>query len=260
MHVFDPAYPVEHTMPIVATIDQYRKMQERMGTTRTVVVQPRPYGTDNTATLHAIAALGRENARGVAVVHPDVPEAELKQLHDGGVRGVRFSLYTPTNAAVSFDMLEAVAQRIHPYGWHLQLHWTADQIVEHRARLQRLATPLVFDHMARLPPEVGTAHSAFGVVRELLAQRRAWIKLAGAYLCSSLGESQGYRDALPLARAWVEEAPDRLVWGSDWPHATEAAHPPDTVGLLDLLATWTGSDAIRKQVLVDNPAVLYQFN
>ena len=260
MHIFDARFPGQSPVPSGATAADYRQVQARLGTTRTVVVQPRPHGTDNGVTLDAIAQLGLENARGIAVVRPDVSDDALQALHAGGIRGVRFTLYTPRQAPLTFDMVEPVAQRVRDLGWHLQLHWTADQIVAHEALLRRLRVPLVFDHLARLPLPAGTRHPAFAIVRDLLAQQRAWVKLSGAYLDSRLGAAASYTDVLAVARAWVECAPDRLVWGSDWPHTTESAHPPDDAQLLALLTEWTGTEDIRRRVLVDNPTVLYGFH
>lgn len=260
MHLFDPAFAANAAITPQSNVADYRRAQARLGTTRTVVVQPRPYGIDNSATLAAMAQLGPDNARGVAVIHPDIAERELETLHAGGIRGVRFSLYTPANAAITFGMLEPVARRIQPFGWHVQLHWTADQIHEHAGLLRALTVPMVFDHMARLPPAEPTAHPAFDVVRGLLADGRAWVKLAGAYLCTREPHDAGFRDVLPLARNWVATAPDRLVWGSDWPHVTEQPHPPDAVALLDLLTDWVdGDEELRRRVLVDNPGRLYGF-
>lgn len=259
LHVLDPAFPANSPITPDATASDYRRMQKKMGTTRTVIVQPRNYGIDNSCTLAAIAALGRDDTRGVAVLHPDIGERELEFLHEGGIRGVRFSLYTPQNAAVTLEMVEPVAERIHEFGWHLQLHWTADQIVQHGALLRRLPTPLVFDHMARLPAATGPSHPAFALVCELLSEGRAWVKLSGAYLCTGESHAAGFKDVAPIARAWVAAAPGRLVWGSDWPHVTEQPHPPNTVDLLDLLSEWMGDEEIRRRVLVDNPAALYGF-
>ena len=128
-------------------------------------------------------------------------------------------------------MLEPLAERIAALGWHVQLHWLASQIEAHAALLQRLPCTLVFDHMARLADSTdgaGVHQPAFGVVRGLVQQGRAWVKLSGPYLNSRAGLAAGYADCDALAQAWVAEAPQRLVWGSDWPHVTEAAHPPQT--------------------------------
>lgn len=259
IHILDASLDARTPADHDATVDHYRALQALLGTQRTVVVQPRPYGTDHRVTLDAIARLGLDRARGVGVVHPDVSEAELDTLHAGGIRGARMSLYTPQQAAVSFDMVEPLAHRLQARGWHLQLHWTADQIVAHAPVLLRLPIPLVFDHLARLPVAEGARHPAFAVVRELIAQGRAWVKLSGAYLCSQQPAGSGHPDVADIARAWVALAPERLVWGSDWPHTTEPAHKPDDTALLDLLYDWTGSERVAHQVLVDNPARLYSF-
>lgn len=260
LHILDSYLDARTTPQQDATADQYQTVQALLGTQRAVVVQPRPYGTDHRVTLNAIAHLGLARTRGIAVVHPDVPEQELISLHQGGIRGVRMSLYTAHNAVVGFEMLEALAHKVHAMGWHLQLHWTADQIAEHADTLLGLPVTLVFDHLARLPVAQGTAHPAFAVVRELLQQGRAWVKLSGAYLNTVRPHGQGYDDLQAVAQAWVQLAPDRLVWGSDWPHTTETLHMPDDSLLLDLLYDWAGDTGIAERILVDNPARLYGFD
>jgi D-galactarolactone isomerase len=258
MHVYDPRFAALSPIVEQATVADYRKLQALTGTCRAVVVQPRPYGTDNRLVLDAIASLGAEHTRGVAVVRPDVSDTELLALHAGGIRGIRFSLYTPAHAAVGFEMVEPLAHRVAALGWHLQLHWTAAQIVAHGDMLRRLPAALVFDHLARLPMPGGTAHPAFDVVRGLLEGGNAWVKLSGAYLDSQDGEAGRYADMGRVARAWVHAAPERIVWGSDWPHVTEV-HKPDDALLFDLLGEWAGAPDMRERILVANPAVLYGF-
>jgi len=241
-----------------AGVSDYRQLQARLGIQRTVVVTPRLYGTDNRVTLDAIAQLGLAHARGIAVIHPDISDAQLAALHAGGIRGIRFTLYTPANSAVTFEMVEPLAQRVAELGWHVQLHWTAQQIVEQAALLARLPASIVFDHMARLPLPAGAAHPAFAVVRKLADAGRVWVKLSGAYLDSRSGLPDGYADSTATARAWIAAMPERLVWGSDWPHVTES-HKPDAAMLFDLLGHWSDDDAKRQRILVDNPAQLYGF-
>ncbi len=254
MHVFDRRFA--HTGELVerATAEDYRLIQQRLGTQRTVVVTPRNYGTDNRVTLDAIAQLGIERTRGVAVLHPGASDSQLAALHDGGIRGLRFTLYTPQQAATNFDMVEPLAARVQALGWHVQLHWTADQIVEHEALLMRLPCPMVFDHRARLGA-ADAAHPAFRVVAKLLEAGRAWVKLSGAYLDAPAP----YTALDETACRWARLAPERMVWGSDWPHSTEPLHKPDDAHLLDLLGRWVPDDATRRRVLVDNPALLYDF-
>jgi predicted TIM-barrel fold metal-dependent hydrolase len=264
MHIYDRRFahsgPDELVEPH-ATVDDYRLVQARLGTRRTVVVTPRNYVTDNRITLEAIQRLGAAHTRGVAVVRPEVTDEELQALHDGGIRGIRFTLYHPAHAAVSFDMVETLAHRVHGFGWHVQLHWNAEQIVAHEALLSRLPGTMVFDHLGRLPLPAGTAHPAYPIMRRLVDAGRAWVKLSGPYLDSRLGAAHGYSDLDEVPRAWVRAAPERLVWGSDWPHSSERlkAVKPDDAQLFDLLARWADDRSIRERILTGNAAVLYGF-
>ena len=233
----------------------YVAMRVALGLSRAVVVQAKAHGTDNTATLEAVAGLGAE-ARGIAVLHPGMTTAELRRLHDGGIRGLRFSLWRPSDAVCSLEMIEPLAAAIAPLGWHVQLHLSGAQISDMEAMLDRLPCPIVFDHMGRLPPAEGAAHPAFAVMARLLQRGRAWVKLGGAYLNTGVGPP--YPDASRIARALVAEAPERLVWGTDWPHVTER-DKPDDAGLLALLDEWAGSAEVRDRILVENPAKLYGF-
>jgi len=260
IHVLDPRFPTAKSGQTLApgmTAADYRLLQKRNGTSRVVIVQPKPFGTDNRCIIDAVSQFGG-NARGIAVIKPDVAEADLKAMNDKGIRGVRFSVWNAADAVVGIDMIEPVARRIAPYGWHVQLHMSGDQAVENAAMLKRLPCPMVFDHMGRLPPEVGPAHPAFKLIVSLVEQDKAWVKLAGAYLNTRIGPPE-YADATRIARAFVAAVPDRLVWGSDWPHTTEKKHKPDDALLFDLLAVWAGDEKTRKRILVDNPKKLYGF-
>lgn len=262
LHIYDARFAQSvdaASLQDLATVNEYRLLQKRLGTERAVVVTPRSYGVDNDVTLDAIAQLGLDRARGVAVLRSDVSDTTLKTLDAGGIRGVRFSLYTPKHAAASFEMVEPLAARIANLGWHLQLHWTADQIVEHEAMLKRLPTPIVLDHMTRLPQPLGLNHPAVKIVDHLLAQGRTWIKLSGAYLDSQVGEAGDFLDIDAVARHWITTAPNRLVWGSDWPHPTEMIKPNDA-NMLDMLARWTTERSVIEQILVTNPSELYGFD
>jgi predicted TIM-barrel fold metal-dependent hydrolase len=262
LHIYDARFAQSvdaAALQDLATMNEYRLLQKRLGTERAVIVTPRSYGVNNDVTLDAIAQLGADRARGVAVLRSDVSDTTLKVLDAGGIRGVRFSLYTPKHAAASFDMVEPLAARIANLGWHLQLHWTADQIVEHEAMLKRLPTPIVLDHMTRLPQPLGLNHPAVKIVDHLLAQGRTWIKLSGAYLDSQVGEAGDFLDIDAVARHWITTAPNRLVWGSDWPHPTEMIKPNDA-NMLDMLARWTTERSVIEQILVTNPSELYGFD
>lgn len=254
-HILDPRFPSKQgSTPPGMDLDSYRLLQRRIGTQRAVIVQAKHYGTDHACLLDALAQLGSDGV-GIGVVRPDVEDAELVRLQNGGVRGLRFSVWNPVDTVTTTDMIETLARRIAPLGWHVQLHMSADQIVDAAPLLERLPCPIVIDHMGRLPPELGTQHPAFGVIGRLLQAGRTWVKLSGAYLNTQVGPPD-YPDATAVARALVAAAPERLVWGSDWPHITER-HKPNTAQLLDLLSVWVGSTAIRDQILVKNAADLY---
>lgn len=261
IHIYDPRFPMpmpDRRAVDRATVADYRLLQGRIGTSRVVVVQPAAYGTDNRVTTDAIAQLGRDRARGIAVVHPDVSDEALAALDAAGIGGVRFTQFDPKTAVTSADMIEPVAARIHALGWHVQLHLRGDQIVAMADMIGRLPCTIVFDHMARLPQPEGIRHPAFAIVARLLDRGRTWVKLSGAYLDSRAG-APAYPDVHDVARAWIAHAPQRMVWGSDWPHPTERDVKPDDARLLDLLGAWAPDAGVRERILVENPARLYGF-
>ncbi len=239
------------------TLADYETLQARIGTRRGVLVQAKYHRTDNACLLEALAQMG-DDGRGVAVVHPDVSEAELRRLDAGGVRGLRFSLWNPADTVTTPEMIAPLCERIADLGWHAQLHLSAAQTLDHAGLIAGLPCPVVIDHMGRLPPREGPDHPAFAAIARLVEGGRAWVKLSGAYLNTEDGPPD-YADATRIARAFVRLAPERLVWGSDWPHVTET-HKPDDAVLFDLLSHWAGSDPIRDRILVDNPALLYGFH
>jgi len=260
MHIYDearfPMPPSPRVAPTNAAVPQYRLLQKRIGTARVVIVTPRNYATDNRATLDAIAQLG--NARGVAVLHPTVTDAELKRLHDGGVRGIRFSLGDPATAVVTPDMVEPLSKRVAGLGWHVQLNMGGEQIVQMADMLRRLPSPLVFDHLGIPPLPAGVQHPSHAIIRELIDRGRCWVKLSGAYLNSKSGPP--YPEATMIAQDFVKAAPQRLVWGSDWPHPTSPGpNKPDDALLFDLLAIWAPDESSRNRILVENPQILYGF-
>jgi D-galactarolactone isomerase len=256
IHIYDPRFepPVEKVAR--GTAGDYRLLQRRIGVKRVVIVTPRNYATDNTVTLDAMSQLGIANARGVAVLRPSVTDAELKKLADGGVRGIRFTTGQPETAIVSIDMVEPLAKRIAPLGWHVQLNMEPEQIADSADILRRLPTPIVFDHMGKLPPTQALDHPAYKVIRGLLDQGRAWLKISGAYIVDKNGPPFTY--ATKIAQAYVKAAPERLVWGSDWPHPGPAVKPDDAM-LFDLLSSWVPDEAMRNRILVSNPEALYGF-
>jgi predicted TIM-barrel fold metal-dependent hydrolase len=258
-HIYSSRFKVDPTSnlrPGDASVADYRLLQKRIGTSRNVIVQPSTYGVFNDGLVEALAECG-ETARGVAVVNAGVTDAELKRLDAARVRGIRFNL--ATGGATSVEMLEPLAKRIAPMGWHIQMNANADVIVANKDLLNRLPCPIVFDHLAHVPEPVGIAHPVFGVVVDLLQKGKAWVKLSGAYADTKVGPPT-YADSTVVAQAYVKAAPERLVWGSDWPHPSEKDdHKPDDAVLFDLLAQWAPDETVRNRILVDNPAKVYGF-
>ncbi|TWD85637.1 putative TIM-barrel fold metal-dependent hydrolase [Variovorax beijingensis] len=261
MHIFDPRFaPSRHwkRQPPRAEVAAYRQLQERLGTSRTVVVNPSTYGTDNACMLDALAQLGT-SARGVAVVGAEVDDAQLERLAAQRVCGLRVNFVTPQSwGATTPDMLTALARKAARLGWHIQVFVHPGQLVELAPLLEALPAPLVVDHMARIDPAEGPAGAAFATLRRLLDRGNTWVKLSGVYMRSREG-APAYGDAQALARALVRAAPERMLWGSDWPHTTEAPGTVDDAGLLNVLRAWCGDDGVMDRILVDNPARLYGF-
>ncbi|HET9019481.1 MAG TPA: amidohydrolase family protein [Acetobacteraceae bacterium] len=258
-HIYDSRFPIDpHATlkPGDATVADYRALQRRIGTTRNVVVQPSTYGTDNRCTLDALAQFGAA-ARGVAVVDTSVTDDELHRLHAAGIRGIRFNLVQ--TGATTVEMVAPLAARIAPLGWHVQVHALSALIVGHATLWRDLPCQSVFDHMGHPRQPHGEQDPVVALLSDLARQGKAWVKLSGAYMETKVGPPS-YADITPVARAYVAAAPERMVWGSDWPHPTEAvSHKPDDAILFDLLGAWVPDEATRTRILVDNPARLYGF-
>lgn len=261
-HIYDARFPfAQPAAPLLpnARVMDYRLLQRRIGTTRNIVVTPAPYPAsfaDNHVTLDAIGQFG-SNARGVAIVSPAITDAELIALGEGGIRGIRFSLALLKNAAAVMDEIEPLAKRVNALGWHVQFNVTADQIVQGEDLWKRLPTPLVFDHMGHMPQPMGIDHPAFKVIRRLVDKGKTWVKLSVTYDSSKVGPPT-YADVNKVGQAYVRFAPERMLWGSNWPHPNETNKPDDAL-LFDLLAAWAPREATRHRILVENPEALYGF-
>lgn len=262
VHLYDARYtaaPGATLRPPDASAADYRRLQRRTGTQRVVFVTPSTYGVDNGPLCDALSAFGTQ-ARGVAVVGEQVDDSELEALHARGVRGIRLNL--SLGVVNSASQIEPLARRIAPLGWHLQLLAPAHTWSDLAGVLGQLPVPVVFDHFGRLAPSMAGRHASHALILRLLEERRAWVKLSGAYIVSERGGPR-YEDVAALAHSFLEAAPDRVLWGSDWPHASASAgHQamPDDAQLMALLADWTGPRQALHRVLVDNPVALYGFD
>jgi predicted TIM-barrel fold metal-dependent hydrolase len=259
-HVFGPyaRYPLSpgrSYTPPEASVAEYLRMLGTIGLSRTVMVQPSVYGTDNAVTLDAVEEIGLNRARAVVVVDEGAGEADLAAMAARGARGVRFNAVSGNGAPL--EQLERLAERIAPFGWHVQLYTGPDALPELEPALRRLPVPVVVDHMGGVKAAAGgVEHPGFRSLLRLL-EGGAWVKLSGYR--SSAGPP--YADVASMARALLSAAPDRCVWGTDWPHPSlhDPAEVPDDGALLDALGEWAPDEAARRAVLVDNPARLYGF-
>jgi D-galactarolactone isomerase len=257
-HIYDSGFPIAPyatLKPPPASVQDYHNLQRRIGTTRCVVILPSTYGTDNSHFLALLPQLGgKERARMVGVVNTSVTDQELRQMHDAGVRGIRFNL-APAGAT-TIEMIEPLAKRIEPMGWNCQINAPPEQIVAAQEIFLRVPGRLVFDHLAHAP-DVNSP--SYQLIRRLIDKGNTWVKLSGAYADTKSGPPE-YADRLAVAQGYARAAPERVVWGSDWPHPSEAVDKkPDDAVLFDLLAVWVPDAAARHKVLVENPAALYDF-
>lgn len=225
---------------------------------RAVIVQASIQGTDNSPTLDAIARAGGR-FRGIGVVGPDVTERELRRLHDGGIRGVRMT--TLIRGGVGPEHMEALARRIAELGWLVEVHLgSAGELVALAPRLAALGVPYLIDHFGRVRGGEGLGDPGFQALLRLLRDDdKCWVKLASFYRLSDSGPPD-YADMAPLAEALIATRPNRLVWGSNWPHPMHEGAMPNDGDLLDLVAEWAPDAAVRRMILADNPATLFGFD
>lgn len=260
-HIFDTTFPIASyatLKPPPASLKAYFALRDRLGLSRGVLVQPSTYGTDNRAYLRVMNEIGTKNYRMIAVVNTSVTDSDLINMHECGVRGIRFNLAQA--GATSIEMLEPLSRRVSELGWHCQIQMPGEKIAEAQDVFNRLGGTLVFDHVARIGQMLGGNSATYKVIRRLLDGGRTWVKLSAPYIDSKLG-APDYLDVGKVASQLVRAAPERMVWGSDWPHATEPENAkPNDASIMDLLAMWAPDEKIRNRILVDNPAQLYGFS
>ena len=245
--------------PVDAVLPEYRHMLTTLGVTRAVLVQPSVYGTDNTAMLDAMKAYGSA-CRGVAVVADDIAESELESMHAAGVRGVRVNIVDVKDrkaGTLPLAQLTALAHKVRPFGWHMEFLLHVDEFPDLDGMLADFPVPTVYGHLGYMKTDKGTANPGFRALLRLMQAGRAWVKLTGPYRIST--QPLPHVDTDDYAHALIEKAPAQVVWGSDWPHVMVKGTMPNDGDLCDLLGNWISDAAVRKQVLVDNPARLYGF-
>lgn len=262
MHIFEPRFPARADSPYpppVATVADYRRIvQKRLGLSRAVVIQSVTHGTDNSNLVAALEAFGKDEARGVAVIGTDASDGELARLSASGVRGIRFEMAT---GVLPWEALEAIAARIAPLGWHIDLQTDGRELPKLVDRLLDLPCPVVLDHYGKFADALPVEHPAVAAALRLLASGKGWVKLTAPY-AGRHRRPEPWPELIPIARAYLATAPDRVVWGSEYPQSMLPIFGipiPDHALLLDLLLDYTSDEAMIKRILVDNPASLYDF-
>jgi 2-pyrone-4,6-dicarboxylate lactonase len=261
-HVFGPAarFPFAAKRaytPPDSGIDLFERLQHRLGLSRAVFVQASCHGTDNMAMVDALER-GDGRYAGVAMINDGFTDGEIAQLHDVGVRGTRFNFVKHLGGAPDLDHFWRVVDRVQQFGWHIVLHFDAKDLPQYAELLDRMPCPYIIDHMARVPVTDGVEQEPFQQLLELMRDERCWVKISGAERLTADGPPP-YDDVVPYAQALIAAAPDRVLWGTDWPHPN-VRHMPDEGDLLDLMLQFAPDEATRNQILVTNPETLYDFS
>ena len=261
-HVFGPAdrFPFaagRSYTPPDAGVEDLARLHARLGLDRAVIVQASCHGTDNAALLDALRR-GAGRYAGVAMIDEATTDDELDELHAAGVRGTRMNFVAHLGGAPTASAVERIVARAAERDWHVVLHLDAADLARYAPLLALLPCPYVIDHMGRIDATAGLDQEPFRALLALLHRGdRCWVKLSGAERLTAAGPPP-YDDVVPFAQALIAAAPDRVLWGTDWPHPN-VRHMPDDGDLVDLLAAFAPDEDVRHRILVDNPARLYDF-
>jgi predicted TIM-barrel fold metal-dependent hydrolase len=273
-HVFgDPAtfpfWPGRTYTPEPASVAQLQALHKSLGLDRVVIVHPSVYGTDNRCTLDALARLGAR-ARGIAVIDDATSDAQLDAMHSAGIRGVRVNLETfgQVDPLAGQQRFRRAVQRLARRPWHVQLYARSSVVEALETDVMACPIPVVFDHFGGAQAAAGVDQAGFRSLVRMVGAGKAYVKVSAAYRISS---REDFTDVIPLARALIAANPQRILWGSDWPHPSGAPRPGrtatdiapslavDDVGLFNQLAVWAPDAALRNTILVENPARLFGF-
>ena len=261
-HIFGPhaKYPYAADRPYTppdAGLEDFRALHAKLGVSRAVIVNASVHGTDNRVALDAIAA-SNGAYRAVANIDDTITERELRELHDGGFRGCRFNFVRHLGGVPDVGVFDRVVAMIAPMGWHVDLHFDAIDLPEYADMLARLPVRYAIDHMGRVKASDGLDQLPFKTLIELMQRdEKCWVKVCGSERVSSAGPP--FVDSVPFARRIVETAPDRVIWGTDWPHPNVKAMPNDG-DLVDLIPLFAPEAELQHKILVANPARLFEFD
>jgi predicted TIM-barrel fold metal-dependent hydrolase len=262
-HVFGPRdeYPLSPQRgytPVAAPLDRLLEMHTALGVERLVLTQPSVYGTDNSAMLDAITRLP-DRIRGVVAVGPEVTDAELEDFHARGVRGIRVNLVDKGGMPfASVSEFCRFAERLKPFGWHLELLIHVHEFPDIRDTLGRLPVDISVGHLGYMNTSEGIGHRGYQDFLNLVRDGHCWVKLTGTYRITT-SDRTPYLDVTPIAQALIEANQDRVVWGTDWPHVATYGFMPNDADLVDHMLEWTTNKEIHQKIFVDNPVELYGF-
>ena len=264
VHVFEPGYalsPARGYTPPDSTLADLKHLHATLGIDRVVFTQPSVYGIDNSAILNGSDSLNRETpnrARSVVAVDLGIPEKELSQLEARGARGVRLNLDNKGGMPIELKDIPNLEARIRPFGWHLEFLFPGKDILELMPVFKSLKTPLSIAHFAYQPATAGVNAAGFKALVDLVKTGNCWIKISGANRVSK-GDLPPYDDVKPMAHALIAAAPERIMWGTDWPHPNKYAVNPNDGDLVDALGDWVTDKAMMQKIMVDTPAAFYRF-
>lgn len=256
-HALFPYHPTSSYHPPDGPREALATLHATLGIERAVIVQASCHGPDNRAMLDAIAH-NPKNMRGVCIADDSFSDEDFADLHAGGIRGIRFNFVTHLGGTPDLEMMSRVLARVKPLGWHLVIHVNAEDIITFQDFFLKFDMNIIVDHMGRVPTSHGVHQQAFTTLKEFIKRDNWWVKICGSERISSAGPP--FYDAIPFAQELVESAPDRTLWGTDWPHPNIKTFMPNDGDLLDLVPLLARDQILQKKILVDNPARLYGFD
>lgn len=260
-HIFGPGSKFPYAKdaayePPDSPFEALQSLHRKLGLERAVIVHASCHGSDMRVTLDGIAR-SKGAYRGTAIIDEQYTEKDFQRMHDGGIRAVRFNFVKHLGGRPDMQFFQRTIQRIRQMGWHLILHLDATDLVEFQDLFRRIPVPMVIDHMGRVKAAGGLEQEPFRILLGWMQQENFWVKVCGAERVSSMGPP--FTDAVPFAQALIAAAPDRILWGTDWPHPNVGAHMPNDGDLVDLFPLMAPDPVVQRKILVENPARLYGF-
>ena len=264
VHVFERRYrlsPDRGYNPPESTLADLKRLHSTLGIDRVVFTQPSVYGTDNSAVLDGMAALNAERpdrARCVVAITMNMSEDELARLDASGVRGVRLNTDNKGGMPIELGQISDLASRIAPFGWHIEFLFPGKDILDLMPTFAALKVPMSIGHFAYQPASAGIGAPGFRALLELMRRGNTWMKISGANRVSAT-DLPPYDDVKPMAQALVEAAPERIMWGTDWPHPNKYVANPNDGDLVDAFGEWIADHQLRRKIMVETPAKFYRF-